>query len=94
MIRARAWLAGKLVALARVIVPDDVEDDADAPRDDEDEGLPMGCPVVVRSAEAERMIREGAALATMQRLARSVEVKPEAPLAGSLRDRVARARNA
>ncbi len=94
MLHARAWLAGKLVALARVVLPEDTDEPETARVDeDADEGLPMGHPFVVKSPEAERMVREGVVF-SMARRARRAAPKPEAPLAGSLRDRLARARNA
>lgn len=89
MRRARLYLAALLLSLAtRVIEPAREEEEE---RDDEDEGLPVGHPVVVRSHEASRMLHEGEAL--MKARARKSEPAPApAPARGSLRERIERAR--
>jgi hypothetical protein len=87
MTRVRAWAARALVSLAsRLIgaplaggVSIELEEE-----DDDDLPMPAGHPVVVRSPRAEEMILEGARRAPRQK------PEPEAPLAGSLQDRINR----
>jgi hypothetical protein len=80
----RAWLAEKFLSVASRIIPVQVEEN-----EDNDGGLPAGHPVVVRSTEAERMVREGSSFAMA---ARQVPEPPAPAPRGSLRDRIERAR--
>lgn len=85
MLRARLMAASLLLRAARFL-------SKDAPAAEEEEAeeddlpMPAGHPVVVRSEKAEEMILEGL------RRSRPTSKRPEqeAPLAGSLRDRMNR----
>lgn len=83
MRRARLLLADLLVRAADLLV----SEKAPPPPEEEDEEAPMpaGHPVVIRSAKAEQMVIEGA-----RRAPREKKPEPEAPLAGSLQDRMNR----
>lgn len=80
----RSKAARLLLAAARFLVGEHP-----TPREEEDEDgpLPLGHPVVVRSEEALRMVREGA---ERKDFGRRVKV-PVVPLKGSLAERRARA---
>lgn len=87
MIRARLAAVNLLLMAARFLTkgaepppePEEAEEEEDLP-------MPAGHPVVVRSEKAEEMILEG--LCRLPSSARKPE--PEAPLAGSLQDRMNR----
>ena len=86
---SRVWLASVLVALASRLVAGVQTTATEDEVEDEDDGLPMGHPVVVQSSEAKRMLYEGEAFA---KAARAPEPGPLANSRGSLRDRIERAR--
>lgn len=88
MTRVRAWAARALVSLASRLIGAPLAGGVSIePEEEDDDDLPMpaGHPVVVRSERAEEMILEGA-----RRAPRSKKPEPEAPLAGSLQDRINR----
>lgn len=85
MRRARLMVAGLFLKAARFLAGEapleelEVEDEDDLP-------MPAGHPVVVRSERAEEMILEG--LRRSRPTSKQLEL--DAPLAGSLRDRMNR----
>lgn len=88
MTRARAWVARKLVSFASRLIGAPLAGGVSVEPEEDEEDLPMpaGHPVVVRSERANEMLLEGDRRARPNRK----KVESDAPLAGSLQDRMNR----
>ena len=83
MTRARLWAAHLLVKAASLLTREASPEPAEA--DDDELPMPAGYPRVQWSERAQAMLRDGARRAPPEK-----KPEPEAPLAGSLRDRMNR----
>lgn len=86
MIRARLLAANLLLKAASFLTKEAPPEEPEAEEEDDDLPMPAGHPVVVRSEKAEEMLLEGYRRFRPERK----QPEPEAPLAGSLRDRMNR----
>jgi len=80
----RVWVAKAFVSLADRLLKSERASEAEEPEED-DEGMPMGTPVVLPSHRAEEMVMAGARF-----ISHRPKEEPAKPLSGSIADRIAR----
>lgn len=81
----RVWVAKAFVSLADRLLKSERASEAEEPEEDDDEGMPMGTPVVLPSQRAEEMVMAGARF-----IRHRPKEEPAKPLSGSIADRIAR----